>query len=121
MRRFANSCLQDSVQSYFFDVLKTNFDIAGECRQFAIHPMANFQLGSSANSWVRRGFFFVWLWLFLAVLPSAFVKELTFGKSVLFLNAGFADGFFDRDFALDGLCVDEHLAAHGFGVFGEHF
>ena len=83
--------------------------------------MANFQLGSSANSRCGGASFKSARALFLAVLPGTFVKELAFGKAVLFLNARFADGVFDRDFTLDGLRVNEHLAAHGFGVFGEHF
>ena len=80
--------------------------------------MAFFQLGSPANSWVPAGLF---IELFFAVLPGAFVKELAFGKAVLFLDSRFADGVIDSDFALDGLRVNEHLAAHGFCVFGEHF
>ena len=80
--------------------------------------MAFFQLGSPANSRVQAGLFFR---LFLAILPGALVEELPFGKAVFFLDARFADGIFDRDFTLDGLRVNEHLAAHGFSVFGEHF
>ena len=117
----ANSCLQVLI---FFRILTrsvTKFVFAGECRRFAIHPMANFQLGSPANSRCGGASFENARVLFFAVLPGAFVKELAFRKAVFFLNARFADGVFDRDFALDGLRVNEHLAAHGFGVFGEHF
>ena len=86
-----------------------------------INLIAFFQLGSPANSRCGGASFENARKLFLAVLPGAFVKELPFGKPVFFLDARFADGIFDRDFALDGLRVNEHLAAHGFSVFGEHF
>ena len=86
-----------------------------------INLIAFFQLGSPANSRYGGASFENARKLFLAVLPGAFVKELPFGKPVFFLDARFADGIFDRDFALDHLRVNEHFAAHGFGVFGEHF
>ena len=85
-----------------------------------INLIAFFQLGSPANSRCGGASFEGVRILLLAVLPGAFVKELPFGKTVFFLDARFADGVFDRDFALDCLRVNEHLAAHGFSVFGEH-
>ena len=117
----ANMCLQVLIFFRFLGMTVTKFVFAGECRQFAIHPMANFQLGSPANSRCGGASFENARELFFAVLPSAFIKELAFRKTVLFLDARFADGFFDGDFTANGLRVYEYLAAYGFGVFGEHF
>jgi hypothetical protein len=76
--------------------------------------MAFFQLGSPANSRVQAGLFFR---LFLAILPSALVEELPFGKAVFFLDASFADGIFDGNLAVNSLRVDKDLASYSFGVF----